>query len=137
MVDSRLPYVLLLIWINNITQELRTIALSDMVEMLSSSGSLRDFCHSLMEDPTLVEKATVAYLRDLGDERIVNQYLEVVVSFAFLLHPGSDTEPMSGGPVDTNLLAKCLIAARRQLCAGDSMHKRHNYLMLLILSFIK
>lgn len=135
--NSRVRYVLFLIWSDNGTQELRVAALESIAETLQSPESCREFFRPLLRDKILVERAIVAYLRDFGDEHIVNRELLNVAMIASHMRPVRDAETRNN-PSDAYLLATCLMAARRQLCCGYSPSHAHDMIiMVAILALIK
>ena len=101
---------------------------------LVRSVSLR--CRKL--ESTSREKITAAWLRDLKDERALNQDLYSVVISLYLLRPFEEEQPLRlETPLEMQLLPYSLAAARRsQLCLGDTTYVLHGDIIFTIYNFL-
>ena len=97
-----------------------------------------DLYHSVaVNDSTSREKITAAWLRDLKDERVLNQDLYSVVISLYLLRPFEEEQPLRLEiPLEMQLLPYSLAAARRQLCLGDITYVLHGDIIFTIYNFL-
>lgn len=130
---------MLLIWIHNASQQLRTFALGCVGSILRDEPETwTDFYLDAAHDSTSPEKITSAFLRDLKDGRILNEDLYTLVLSVYFLRSWNDLPPLKlEGPGELQLVPWCLAATRRQLCLGDHKCAFHGDIVSLAYAFLK
>ncbi|GJE93343.1 hypothetical protein PsYK624_095020 [Phanerochaete sordida] len=121
--ESRIPHILLLVWIWSSQQPVRSHALTNLWQLMT----IKDFDDDLW--PAILRSAVVgccaedevmaAILRDLADEAILDHDL-VEVTVLLLTWQNSRLQFGQSLVTDRRLAPYCLAAVRRQLCRGGN-----------------
>ncbi|EKM50122.1 uncharacterized protein PHACADRAFT_153501, partial [Phanerochaete carnosa HHB-10118-sp] len=133
--NSRIPHVLLLIWIHNSEQRIRSQALSrSPMIMEPDTQSWAAFFRSISRGCTSRDHVHRAMLRDLKDRAVTGHNLFSVASILMSRPPDNDKSPLETSS-ELQLVLHSLAAARRQVCLGDHNDVYHINVIITMLGF--
>lgn len=114
--NSRVPHLMMFIWLHNEDRETRRGALEGMWATSTARDTCCDFHLEIVQDATLLRDNYAAILRDLRDEAVVDESLSSVLRHTLMLRQYVNHVD---AVFDRRVVWTAMAAARRQLCLGE------------------